>query len=175
MNISESQRQQITVLLGREPRGLEAIAVSDSQGQPMVIRVASLVEDKPFPTLFWLVDKDLSYRIDQLEAGGLIKQFQQRIDTDSQLQGSMKEDHARYIQLREQYMSDAVRERLDVLGYSGVFTSKGVGGISGETRIRCLHTWYGAHLVVPNTIGRMLDDWWAGAAAIDSGGRSTIK
>ena len=27
-------------------------------------------------------------------------------------------------------------------------------------RIRCLHTWYAAHLVVPNTIGAMLDDWW---------------
>jgi hypothetical protein len=168
VNISESLRQQITTLLGREPRGLEAVAVSGPQSQPMVIRVASLVEDKPFPTLFWLIDKDLCYRIDQLEAAGLIKQFQQRIDTDPPLQASMREDHARYIRLREEYMSDAIRERLAVLGYASVFTRKGIGGIGDETRIRCLHTWYGAHLVVPNTIGRMLDDWWAQSPPIDS-------
>ena len=168
VNISESLRQQIATLLGREPRGLEAVAVSDSRGQPMVIRVASLVEDKPFPTLFWLIDRSLSYRIDQVEAAGLIKQFQQQVDADPGLQASMREDHSRHIRLREAYMSDAVRERLAELGYADVFVSKGIGGIGDTTRIRCLHTWYAAHLVEPNTIGRMLDAWWAQAPAVDS-------
>ena len=27
---------------------------------------------------------------------------------------------------------------------------RGIGGISEPTRIRCLHTWYAAHLVTPN-------------------------
>ncbi len=130
----------------------------------MVIRVASLVDDKPFPTLFWLLDPDLCYRIDQLEAAGLIKQLQQRIDQDAELQGAMGNDHRAHIQLREEYMSPAIRQRLNELGFSEVLKSKGIGGIADYSRIRCLHTWYGAHLVVPNTVGAMLDDWWAAQA-----------
>ena len=127
----------------------------------MVIRVASLVDDKPFPTLFWLLDPDLCYRIDQLEAAGLIKQLQQRIDQDTTVQAAMGNDHRAHIQLREQYMSPQIRQRLNELGFSEVLKSKGIGGIADYSRIRCLHTWYGAHLVVPNTVGTMLDDWWA--------------
>ena len=127
----------------------------------MVIRVASLVDDKPFPTLFWLLDPDLCYRIDQLEASGLIKQLQQRIDQDTAVQAAMGNDHRAHIQLREDYMSPQVRQRLHELGFSEVLKSKGIGGIADYSRIRCLHTWYGAHLVVPNTVGAMLDDWWA--------------
>jgi hypothetical protein len=36
-----AQRERITTLLGREPRGLRAIAVADTDGEPIVIRVAS--------------------------------------------------------------------------------------------------------------------------------------
>ena len=52
---------QIKTLLGREPRGLEAVETVDCQGTPSVIRVASLVDDKPFPTMYWLVDKQLNF------------------------------------------------------------------------------------------------------------------
>lgn len=126
----------------------------------MVIRVASLVDDKPFPTLFWLLDPQLCYRIDQVEATGLIKQFQQRIDQDLALQEAMVSDHRAHIRLREDYMSPQIRQRLAELGFADVLNSKGIGGIADYSRIRCLHTWYGAHLVVPNTVGNMLDEWW---------------
>ena len=161
LTVSPQIRARIAALLGREPRGLEEVAVSSPAGEPMVIRVAPLVDDKPFPTLFWLVDPQLSYRIDQAEAGGLIREFQQRVDKDAALQASMDEDHRSYIRLREQYMDAAVRERLESLGFGDVFARKGIGGIGDFSRIRCLHTWYAAHLVVPNTVGAMLDDWWA--------------
>jgi hypothetical protein len=153
--------EQVAVLLGRPPRGLEAIAVAGPAGEPRVIRVASLVEDKPFPTLFWLIDPALCYRIDQVEATGLIAQFQQCIDADPELRRGMREDHRAHIILREAFMSAAVRQRLQALNFSGALAGRGIGGIANFTRIRCLHTWYGAHLVVPNTVGRMLDDWWS--------------
>ncbi len=159
--VSAPTRARIATLLGREPRGLEDVAVSGPAGEPMVIRVAPLVDDKPFPTLFWLVDEQLSYRIDQAEAGGLIRVFQQRVDADPGLQAGMDADHRAYIRLREQYMDATVRERLENLGFGDVLASKGIGGIGDFSRIRCLHTWYAAHLVVPNTIGAMLDEWWA--------------
>ena len=160
MTITSDIVNQVAVLLGRAPRGLEDVAVTGPAGEPVVIRVASLVEDKPFPTLFWLVDPALCYRIDQLEAGGLIKQFQQRVDLNANLQRSMRDDHEAYIALRDSYLRPDIRQRLEALGFSEALVNKGVGGIGDFTRIRCLHTWYGAHLVEPNTVGRMLDDLW---------------
>ena len=64
MPLTTQQIGKVAVLLGRKPRGLEDIPVTQANGQPMVIRVASLVEEKPFPTLFWLIDPALCYRID---------------------------------------------------------------------------------------------------------------
>lgn len=161
MAVTAEQRQRVAELLGREPRGLEAIAVSDERGEPRVIRVASLVAGKPFPTLFWLVDAALGYRIDQVEAGGLIAEFQMRVDRDPALQAAMAADHRAHIALRDSYLTDALRAEMTRLGYLDVLSGRGIGGIGDFRHIRCLHTWYAAHLVVPNTIGRMLDQHWS--------------
>ena len=160
MSIDPSTHDRVAQLLGREPRGLRAIAVSSPGGGPMVIRVASLVDDKPFPTLFWLVDADLSYRIDQAEAGGLIKRLQQRVNSDVGLRQAMARDHASHIALRAEYITPSEQRRLRQLGMAEVLARRGIGGIADFTRIRCLHTWYAAHLVVPNTVGAMLEEWW---------------
>ena len=160
MAVTEQQRAEVARLLGREPRGLEEIAVAGPQGEPMVIRVAALVDGKPFPTLFWLVDADLNYRIDREEAGGLIARLQARVDTSPQLQSAMGEDHRDYIELRNSYLSADLRREVDRLGFTDVFRHKGIGGIADPSRIRCLHTWYAAHLVRANTVGQLLDDHW---------------
>ena len=160
MTITAATFARVAELLGREPRGLEAIAVTAADGSPVVIRVASLVDETPFPTLFWLVDPGLAYRIDKAEAGGLIKRLQQRIDGDAALQQRMRGDHQAYIALRDSYISSALRQRMARLGFADVLAQKGIGGIADFTRIRCLHTWYAAHLVVPNTVGELLDEWW---------------
>jgi len=148
---------RVAELLGREPRGLEDIAVSGPGGEPVVIRVASVVDDRPFPTLFWLVDPALCYRIDRLEAGGHIAALQDAVDASPELRRSMAADHRAHIALRDSLMSPAVRRRLGDLGFDAVLADKGIGGIADFTRIRCLHTWYAAHRVVPNTIGRLLE------------------
>ena len=148
---------QIKTLLGREPRGLEAVEVVNYQGAPSVIRVASLVDDKPFPTMYWLVDKHLNYRIDQLEAGGLIARMQQMIDADESLQSAMIYDHQQFILQRESHMSKVIKQRLIDQDYFDPLQRRGIGGIANFTRIRCLHTYYACHLVNPNTIGSWLD------------------
>lgn len=159
MTVSVEMREAVAKLLGREPRGLEEVPVLDGEGRPSVIRVASLVDDKPFPTLFWLVDADLCYRIDQVEARGLIAELQAQIDADPDLQAAMQKDHAKYIALRDKLIPQVDRERIAALGFTDVFTEKGIGGIADFTRIRCLHTWYAAHLVEANTVGRLLDEY----------------
>ena len=160
MTVTAQQRARVAELLGREPRGLEAVAVAAADGGPVVIRVASLVNDRPFPTLFWLVDAALNYRIDQAEAGGMIRRLQRLIDGDPALQGHMRADHAAHIALRASYIAPASRRRLVELGFGEVLDHRGIGGIADDKRIRCLHTWYAAHLVVPNTIGVLLEAWW---------------
>ena len=170
MPIDTSTHDRVAQLLGREPRGLRAIAVSSPSGEPMVIRVASLVDDRPFPTLFWMVDADLSYRIDQAEAGGLIKRLQRRVNSDVGLRQAMAQDHASHIALRAQYITPREQQRLQQLGMAEVLAQRGIGGIADFTRIRCLHTWYAAHLVVPNTIGALLEEWWRQLPVADRDG-----
>lgn len=148
---------KVTQLLGRAPRGMEAIQVYNEYAEPSVIRVASLVEGKPFPTLFWLVDKRISYKLDKLEANGVINQLQQQIDASETLQQSLIADHKNYIALREKYMRNGIKKALQVAGYYEDLQKRGVGGIANFTRIRCLHTYYAAHLVNKNTVGRMVD------------------
>jgi uncharacterized protein len=160
MRFTENDLQLIQALLGREPRGLEEVAVRDKDGVPMVVRVSPLVNDKPFPTLFWLIDKRLNYAIDQVEAGGLIAQLQAQVDQSKDLQARMEIDHRAHIELRQSYISDTLSAQIEALGYSQVFTTRGIGGIADFQRIRCLHTYYAAHLVNPNTVGKLLDHYW---------------
>ncbi|MFK8041200.1 DUF501 domain-containing protein [Congregibacter sp.] len=150
----------IEARLGRPARGLRAVAVADADGGPAVIRVASVVDGKPFPTLFWLIEPALNLRIDREEATGLIARFQSEIDSDEALKRSMSDDHHRHIQLRETYLQQEERELLESRGQWAALAERGIGGIADFTRIRCLHTWYAAHLVEPNTVGRLLDTYW---------------
>ncbi len=153
-------RAEVARLLGREPRGLRDVPICRENGTPMVIRVASLVDDKPFPTLYWLVDPAINYRIDTAEAGGLIKRLQRRVDAEPALQAAMRRDHQRYIAARNDFMTARDLARLRALNFYEGLQSRGIGGIADIRFIRCLHTWYGAHLVEPNTIGQLLDDHW---------------
>ena len=159
--LSHDIKTQIANLLGREPRGLEDVAVYGPAGEPVVIRVCSLVDGAPFPNLFWLVDRELVYRIDGDEAGGLIHRLQQEVDSSEALQREMIEDHVAHIELRNSFMTPVIEAQLCSSGYYEVLQQRGIGGIADFGRIRCLHTWYASHCVVPNTIGRLLDQYWA--------------
>ena len=57
--ITAQQLQTIESQLGRTPRGLVDIAYATDQGVPVVLQMRSLVDDQPFPTLYWLCSKDL--------------------------------------------------------------------------------------------------------------------
>ena len=153
--LTADQRARVAVLLGREPRGLRAIPVADAHGEPLVIRVASVVDEKPFPTLYWLVGRSCAcgsidskrpvYRAIAGSCGCL-----------NTLQKAMHDDHA--VTVRIAFLSDAERQLLSEKGMQAALDERGIGGISEPTRIRCLHTWYAAHLVTPNTIGQLVDE-----------------
>lgn len=166
--IETTTLQLIEQRLGRAPRGLRSVAVRDATDAPMVIRVASIVEGRPFPTLFWLIDPTLCLRIDRAEAGGTIAVLQDRIDGSAELQACMRADHRAHIALRQSYLSKAERESARRPAFRSALEERGIGGIADFSRIRCLHTWYAAHLVAPNTVGKLLDQHWAQEDAADA-------
>lgn len=160
MATAQDVRARVATLIGREPAGFQEVAVADADGSPVVVRVASLVGGKPFPTLYWLVDPELVYRIDQAEAEGLIHRLQAQVDADPKLQRQIIADHHAHIERRESFLTESCRIQIAEQGFGATFERRGIGGIGNFRRIRCLHTWYAAHLVVPNTVGAMLDAWW---------------
>ncbi len=150
-------RPFVAECLGREPRGFRDVAALNRRGQPSVIEVCSVVDDKPFPTLYWLIDAELSLNIDRLEAAGWIAKLQNEIENSVEFQRRMYSDHRAHIALRDSLLSDDDRRVLSANGMASALSSRGIGGISEPDRVRCFHTWYAAHLVVPNSVGAVID------------------
>jgi uncharacterized protein len=159
-SVSDEDVEYIKLVNNGKVAGLQEVAARNASGKPSVVRVASLVEGKPFPTLFWLIDPELVKRISGEEATGRIAEFQQRVNEDADLRASMEHDHREYIALRQKLTPPEMQEEICKLGYDQLLAERGIGGLEKYDRIRCFHTWYAAHLVQPNTIGRMLDALW---------------
>jgi hypothetical protein len=170
MQISEQKearvaqwRDFVTERLGREPRGFCDVSAFNAQGKPAVIRVSSVVDGKPFPTLFWLIDANISLKIDRLEAAGWIARLQRDVDISATLQEQMALAHEAHKRVRETFLSEAERTLLTDRGMMSALADRGIGGIKEPNRIRCLHTWYAAHMVEANCIGSAIDQLMASA------------
>ena len=170
MQISEQKearvaqwRDFVTERLGREPRGFCDVSAFNAQGTPAVIRVSSVVDGKPFPTLFWLIDANISLKIDRLEAAGWIARLQRDVDISATLQEQMALAHEAHKRVRETFLSEAERTLLTDRGMMSALSDRGIGGIKEPGRIRCFHTWYAAHMVETNCIGSAVDQLMASA------------
>ncbi|MDO6564720.1 DUF501 domain-containing protein [Amphritea sp. 1_MG-2023] len=158
MAASEQQLEIIERQLGREPRGLVDIAWQSPQGVPGVLQMRSLVDDQPFPTLYWLSSKDLYQAIAEIETAGEVKRIEQQIETDTELREAHLRDQQRYVELRWQMMTDSDRQRIAELGFTDLFDSYGIGGIRHWDKVRCLHMQYAYHLAVGGTaIGALIE------------------
>lgn len=162
MSVTEQQLELIEKQLGRKPRGLVDIAWQNKQGIPAVLQMRSLVDDKPFPTLYWLSSKDLYRAIAEIETGGEVKRIEQQIGLDDELRAAHLADQQRYVDLRWKMMADNDRQRIDELGFTELFNSYGIGGIRHWDKVRCLHMQYAYHLAVGGTaVGQLLDERFA--------------
>jgi hypothetical protein len=162
MSVTEQQLELIEKQLGRKPRGLVDIAWQNKQGIPAVLQMRSLVDDKPFPTLYWLSSKDLYQAIAEIETGGEVKRIEQQIGLDDELRAAHLADQQRYVDLRWKMMADNDRQRIDELGFTELFNSYGIGGIRHWDKVRCLHMQYAYHLAVGGTaVGQLLDERFA--------------
>ncbi len=143
--------------LGRAPRGIEAVAATDGEGTPLVLRMAPIVDGKPFPTLYWLSSERLKVALSRLEAGGVIKSLESRLQADPDFLAAYHASHRDYVATRWHRMSADQAAEVRRLGYEAVLRERGIGGIANWDQVRCLHTQYAHHLCGDNVIGQWLD------------------
>lgn len=158
MEISQTDIEIIRAQIGREPQGIVKIAARAVNGVPLVLQMRSIVDDKPFPTLYWLCSKDLHKAIGTIETQGWVKQIEQRIQEDDALKEQFYINHQQYVQKRNEQMQSADKALIVERGFSELFERYGIGGISQWDKVRCLHMQYAHHLVDGNVIGQLLDD-----------------
>ncbi|MFM7065075.1 MAG: DUF501 domain-containing protein [Actinomycetes bacterium] len=114
-------------LLGRAPQGEFEVVVRRSDGQPVVIANAPLLDDgRPMPTRYWLVDPDLLRRVGTVEAAGGVRTAEAQVDP-----AELAAAHERYA---------AERDALVPSDNPGPVPYGGVGGT--RQGVKCLH----AHL-----------------------------
>lgn len=142
--------------LGKRPDGAIAIAAKSATGVPLVLQMRAW-HKQPFPTLYWLVSKDLHRAIAKLETQGLVKQLEQRLQLDEALMQAYQADHKAYVARRWELMLEQDKLQLTEQGQLGLFDTYGIGGIANWQQIRCLHMQYAQHLVMGNCIGDILD------------------
>lgn len=158
MQPSYKQLDIIREQIGREPRGIAAIAYQNEEGVPLVLQMRSLVNDKPFPTLYWLSSRDLSREISRVEMTGWIKRFEEELADDKVLRDTYMAQQKYYMESRWTLMDPSDRARIEELGFSQMFSEVGIGGIAQWDKVRCLHMNYAYHLVRPNAVGTRLDE-----------------
>jgi hypothetical protein len=154
----------VTGQLGREPRGLRAVAHRCPCGLPDVVETAPRLPDgTPFPTLYYLTCPKATSAIGRLEASGLMREMTSRLATSPGLAEAYAAAHRDYLARRD----DAAREQgLEPLP-AGM---QSCGGM--PDRVKCLHALAAHELAVPgvNPFGREtldeLADWWRSGTCV---------
>lgn len=158
MKPTPAQLELIENQLGRTPRGLSGIAYATQAGVPVILQMQSLVDDKPFPTLYWLCSRDLYQWIAEIETAGWIKTIEAELQTDESLRETYMAQQQAYCRTRREAMSPQIRQRITELGFDELFDRYGIGGIAQWDKVRCLHMNYAHHLVGENVIGQRMDE-----------------
>jgi uncharacterized protein len=110
--------------LGREPRGVLAIAYRCPNGEPGVVKTTPRLPDgTPFPTLYYLTHPTLTAAASRLESSGLMREMTERLQQDPQLAAAYRKAHESYL---------AERDAIEPLG-----TTFSGGGM--PDRVKCLH------------------------------------
>ena len=139
--MDEVDAERAAKMIGRPLRGRSATAVRCGWGLPAVMRVdPQLPDGTPFPTMFWLSCPIANKAVGRLEAGGVMRELNQRLLDDAELANDYAGASDRYV---------AARNRLG----PRVPRDDSAGGM--PTRVKCLHTVYAHYLATDdNPIGR---------------------
>jgi hypothetical protein len=112
--------------LGREPRGVVAVAARCVCGNPIVVTTNPRLDDgTPFPTLYYLTHPGAVAAVSRIEATGAMREMASRLEADADLAAAYRAAHVAYL--------DARRAIGDVSEIDGV----SAGGM--PDRVKCLH------------------------------------
>jgi len=122
--VDHADLEAVARQLGREPRGVLAIAYRCPGGEPAVVKTAPALPDgTPFPTLYYLTHPVLTAAASRLETTGLMREMTARLRVDAELAASYRRAHESYL---------AERDAIAPLG-----TTFSAGGM--PERVKCLH------------------------------------
>ena len=144
--------------LGRQPRGVHAVAHRCPCGDPDVLATEPRLDDgTPFPTTYYLTCPRLTGAIGTLEGSGLMREMSERLDADEALAAAHHRAH-------EAYLADRAR-----LGRVPEIDGISAGGM--PTRVKCLHVLAGHSLAAGPGVNPLGDEtlaalapWWEGSS-----------
>lgn len=156
---SDEDLAAVAAQLGREPRGVLAVAWRCPCGKPGVVTTAPrLPNGTPFPTTYYLTCQRAVAGCSALEASGLMTEMTQRLAEDEDLA-------ARYRAAHEAYLADRA-----ALGHVEEIDGISAGGM--PNRVKCLHVLVGHALAAGpgvNPLGdealERLGEFWANPCA----------
>ena len=140
--------------LGREPRGVVAVAARCACGRPVVVRTAPRLPDgTPFPTTYYLTAPGAVAAVSRLEATGTMREMNERLAVDAELAAAHRRAHEDYLARRAE------------LGSAEEIEGISAGGM--PDRVKCLHVLVGHALargpgVNPlgdETLALIADEW----------------
>jgi len=126
--VSQADIDIMATQLGRQPRGVLAVAYRTPDGQPAVVKTAPKLDDgTPFPTLYYLTDPRLTAEASRLEVAQVMKLMEARLHAETDEGEALRAD---YRNAHQHYLAE--RNALEDLGtdFSG-------GGM--PDRVKCLH------------------------------------
>ena len=156
--ISKQDFETLERQLQRRPRGVRAIEVRCPSGHPLVIRVHPLIDEKPFPTLFWLTCPSVIAQISRIEHLGHIQKLESILKDHPEMMKRYHDNHRSYIEERLRQLSAGEKSHAKSQGYLKVLEQCGIGGIRDWNTIKCMHLQYAHHLARENEIGEWIDE-----------------
>lgn len=122
--VDAADLEAVAAQLGREPRGVLAIAYRCPNGEPGVVKTAPRLPDgTPFPTLYYLTHPALTAAASRLESSGLMRDMTERLQASAELAQAYRRAHESFL---------AERDAIESLG-----TTFSGGGM--PDRVKCLH------------------------------------
>lgn len=116
----------VSLQLGRPARDVLGIGARCVCGNPTVVVTAPrLADGTPFPTVFYLTHPAATIAMSQLEAAGLMAEWQARLGDDEAFAGAYRRAHEAYLDARER------------IGHVDEIAGVSAGGM--PTRVKCLH------------------------------------
>lgn len=126
-----AELDQLREQLGRPLRGVRAIVFRCRTGHLGVVETMPRLPDgSPFPTLFYLTCPSINAAIGRIEAGGLMREWSERLRADPELAHAYRLAHEHYLRRR-----GTIEQVPEIAGISA-------GGM--PDRVKCLHV-LGAH------------------------------